>query len=182
MIEEIPLTRLNEELFLLRRKHMQNFSSCDTVCECRPCWQRTSEACVSVVPRWSRTVCALLWEHWRRPLGLARFSLSLEQILFCPGLPTSYWWVHNGCCVSPLSSSAFSKGTCWIGEFLWGMEGWSFVLRHACTTFPFLKWGRAQFKSTFFFLSKRRKLCNWGAIWLINESKVFICLPWCFDL
>lgn len=109
MIEEIPLTRLNEELFLLRRKHMQNFSSCDTVCECRPCWQRTSEACVSVVPRWSRTVCALLWEHWRRPLGLARFSLSLEQILFCPGLPTSYWWVHNGCCVSPAQLLCFQQ-------------------------------------------------------------------------
>ena len=68
---------------------------------------------------------------WGRPLGLARLSRSLEQILFYPGLPTSYWWVYNGSCVPVLGYSAFRHGTCWIGEFLGGTEGWSFVLRHA---------------------------------------------------
>lgn len=104
----------------------------------RPCesgafeWALSDMPCLFLLSPGEAELLALFFGRSRAwPRGLARFSPSLEQILFWPSLPTSYWWLHNGCCVPLLSNSAFSNSTCWIGEFLRGTEGSSFVLRHA---------------------------------------------------
>lgn len=120
-----------------------------------------------------------LWEGQGWPCGRARFSLSLEQILFSPSLPTSYWWVHNGCCVSLLSSSAFSNATCWTGEFLCGTESWSFVLGMHCISIFKVVWSMIYKYVCIHIYVYVYSMClcvcvEERIIWLINEDKVIV--------
>lgn len=154
---------------------------------CRTAVRGTQSMCVDRVWKHVSVLCpgeaewpVLFFGRSReRPCGLARFSLSLEQILFYPSLPTSYWRVHNGSCVSLLGSSALSNRTCWIGEFLWGTQGCKFC-SNTGTTFPFLKQHRAHLKVHF--LKQMKKTLQPRSNLINKQKKGFYNWYICFDV
>ena len=130
IIEEIPFATLNENIFLWWRQKYAESGSWAPVYALTMS-TRSSEARVSVSPGEASSPGSSLWEVPGPTSWPGQILPLMRADPISPSLPTSYWWAHNGCCVSRLGSSAFSNRPCWIGGFLWCTEAWSFVLRHA---------------------------------------------------
>lgn len=119
-----------------------------------------------------------------RPPGLARFSLSLEQIPFPPACPQAIderikaavfaSWAPLLSAIGLVESVGFF-GAQRLEVLFWDM--------HRISMFKAVK---SMIGNYVFFLSQRRKCHKRGAMWLIKENKVFInwsiYLPSCFDL